>query len=423
VHQYGLRKSALRKSLTAAVFDERQCNSSGTLAFGHGRKALPFLFLQITASKKLAAISFPIHVVHMHLAHLRLRDFRNYARLDVDFAPGFHLLLGDNAQGKTNMLEAVYLMATLRSFRGVGGAQMIRHGQRGYFVGGKIIGAGGREIKMFWSARERNLLLDAQPVKKLADYFGALRTVVFCTEDLQLVKGAARARRRFMDLLLAQTNPIYLPLLQRYMHTVRARNALLKQHSSDEAALDSFSQELVKLGNEIIRARRELIPKFSPLARLAYRRISSDAEELRIEYQSSVKSDFAVELAQSRAREKTFRATLVGPHRDDLQLLLNEKSAAQFGSEGQKRTLAIALKMAQAEFLAGIHGSPPILLIDDVMGELDLNRRSGFLPLLEQARKTSGQVFLTATEENWPRELGKDLQRWEVMAGTLKKLA
>jgi DNA replication and repair protein RecF len=340
----------------------------------------------------------------------------------VDFASGFHLLLGDNAQGKTNILEAIYLMATLRSFRGVGGAQMIRHGQRGYFVGGKIIGAGEREIKMFWSAHERNLLLDGQPVKKLADYFGALRTVVFCTEDVQLVKGAPRARRRFLDLLLAQTSPIYLPLLQRYMHTVRARNALLKQHSSDEAALDSFSQELVNLGDEIIRARSELVPKFSPLARLAYRRISNDAEELRIEYRSSVKSDFTVELTQSRAREKTFRATLVGPHRDDLQLLLSEKSAAQFGSEGQKRTLAIALKMAQVEFLAGIHGSPPILLIDDVMGELDIKRRSGFLPLLERARKTSGQVFLTATEENWPRELGKDLQRWEVKTGMLKKL-
>ncbi len=359
----------------------------------------------------------------MHLAHLRLRDFRNYARLDVDFASGFHLLLGDNAQGKTNILEAIYLMATLRSFRGVGGAQMIRHGQRGYFVGGKIVGQGEREIKMFWSAHERNLSLDSQPVKKIADYFGALRTVVFCTEDLQLVKGAPRARRRFLDLLLAQTSPIYLPLLQRYMHTVRARNALLKQHSSDEAALDSFSQELVNLGDEITRARSELVPKFSPLARLAYRRISNDAEELRIEYRSSVKSDFAVELAQSRAREKTFRATLVGPHRDDLQLLLNEKSAAQFGSEGQKRTLAIALKMAQAEFFAGIHGSPPILLIDDVMGELDVKRRSGFLPLLEHARKTSGQVFLTAAEENWPRELGKDLQRWEVKTGMLKKLA
>ena len=358
----------------------------------------------------------------MHLAHLRLRDFRNYARLDVDFAPGFHLLLGDNAQGKTNILEAIYLMATLRSFRGVGGAQMIRHGAKGYFAGGNVVGQGEHEIKMYWSARERKLALDGQPVKKLADYLGALRTVVFCTEDLQLVKGAARSRRRFLDLLLVQTQPGYLPRLQRYMHTVRARNALLKQRTADETALESFSSELVKLGNDLIRARRELVPKISPLARLAYRRIANDAEELRIEYQPSVKNDFAVELAAARAREKTFRATLVGPHRDDLQLLQNEKSAAQFGSEGQKRTLAIALKMAQAEFLAGSHGSPPILLIDDVMGELDVKRRSGFLPLLESARKTGGQVFMTCTEENWPRELGGNLQRWEVHAGSLKKL-
>jgi DNA replication and repair protein RecF len=377
----------------------------------------------------------------VHLAHLRLRDFRNYARLDTALSPGFHVLLGDNAQGKTNILEAVYLMATLRSFRGVGGAQMIRHGQKGYFVGGQVVGGmipasaegvaresailtspGGREIKLYWSARERKLALDGHPVKKLGDYFGTLRTVVFCTEDLQLVKGPARARRRFLDLLLAQTRPGYLPLLQRYMHTVRQRNALLKQRTTDEALLESFSAELVKLGNELIRARRELAPKFSPLARLAYRRISNDAEELRLEYQPSVKQDFAVELAQSRAREKAFRATLVGPHRDDLQFLQNEKSAAQYGSEGQKRTLAIALKMAQAEYLTGIHGAPPVLLIDDVMGELDAKRRGGLLPLLARAREASGQVFMTCTEENWPRELGRDLQRWEVKAGTLKKI-
>jgi len=357
----------------------------------------------------------------VHLAHLRLRDFRNYARLDADFSPGFHVLLGDNAQGKTNILEAIYLMATLRSFRGVGGAQMIRHGAKGYFVGGNVVGQGDHEIKMYWALRERKLALDGQPVKKLADYFGALRTVVFCTEDLQLVKGTARSRRRFIDLLLAQTQPGYLPLLQRYMHAVRNRNALLKQRTVDEVALESFSAEMVKLGNDLIRARRELVPKFSPLARLAYRRISNDAEELRIEYLPSVKNDFAVELAASRTREKSFRATLVGPHRDDLQLLQNEKSAAQFGSEGQKRTLAIALKMAQAEFLTGIHGAPPILLIDDVMGELDLKRRSGFLPLLESARKTRGQVFMTCTEENWPSELGRDLQRWTVQAGAIQR--
>jgi DNA replication and repair protein RecF len=382
----------------------------------------------------------------VHLAHLRLRDFRNYARLDTDFSPGFHVLLGDNAQGKTNILEAIYLMATLRSFRGVGGAQMIRHGARGYFVSGSVVGGGlpavdaiipapapgggeagilnshlAREIKLYWAVRERKLALDGQPVKRLMDYFGVLRTVVFCTEDLQLVKGAARSRRRFLDLLLAQTQPGYLPLLQRYMHAVRHRNALLKQRQVDEAALESFSAELVKWGNEIIRLRRELVPKFSPLARLAYRRISHDAEELRIEYQPSVKKDFAVELAQARARERTFRATLIGPHRDDLQLLQNEKSAAQYGSEGQKRTLAIALKMAQAEFLTGRHGAPPILLIDDVMGELDVKRRSGFLPLLARARETSGQVFMTCTEENWPVELGRDLQKWAVSGGQLNK--
>ena len=357
----------------------------------------------------------------MHVSHLRLRDFRNYARLDVDFSPGFHVLVGDNAQGKTNILETIYLLATLRSFRGVGGAQMIRHGQKGYFVGATVVAQGESEIKIYWSATERKLSLNGQPVKKLADYFGALRAVVFCTEDLQLIKGTARGRRRFLDLLLAQTFPGYLPTLQRYAHALRSRNALLKQRTMDEVALESFSQELIKLGDEITRLRRELIPRLSPLARLAYRRISNDAEELRLEYQPSIKRDFAVELAQSRARERSYRMTLIGPHRDEVQLLLNEKSAAQFGSEGQKRTLAVALKMAQAEYITGLHGTPPVLLIDDVMGELDVKRRSGLLPLLERAHHARGQVFMTCTEENWPRELGRDLQRWRVAGGALKK--
>ena len=357
----------------------------------------------------------------MHLAHLRLRDFRNYARLDVDFPPGFNLLLGNNAQGKTNILEALYLMATLRSFRGVGGAQMIRHGQTGYFVGGKTVGAGEHEIKMYWSARERKLSLDGHPVRKLTDFLGTLRAVVFCTEDLQLVKGTGRLRRRFLDLLLAQTHPGYLPLLQNYARALRSRNALLKQRPVNEASLEGFSREVVRLGSEITRHRHELVPRLSPLVRLAYRRIAHDAEELRLEYQPSVKRDFAVELAQARAREQTWRVTMVGPHRDELQLLLNDKSALQFGSEGQKRTLAVAMKMAQAEYLTGLHGAPPVLLIDDVMGELDVQRRGGLLPLLERAHHAGGQVFMTCTEENWPRELGRTLIRWRVEGGTLRR--
>ena len=356
----------------------------------------------------------------MHLAYLRLLDFRNYRRLEADFAPGFHLLLGDNAQGKTNILEAIYLIATLRSFRGVGSAQMVRHGQKGYFIGSRIVSQGQHETKMYWSLRERTLTLDARPVRKLTDYLGALRTVVFCTEDLLLIKGPGRARRRFLDLLLSQTHPGYLPLLQRYAQALRSRNALLKQPILDPAALESFSRELVTAGAEITRHRQELVPRFAPLAAQAYQSISRAAEELQLQYAPSIKTDFAVELAQSRARERTYRSTIIGPHRDELQLLLNDRPAAQTGSEGQKRTLAIALKMAQAEYLTNLHGAPPVLLIDDIMGELDAKRRTGLLPLLERTHQSRGQVFLTATEENWPAELSRNAQRWRVQAGTLQ---
>jgi DNA replication and repair protein RecF len=355
----------------------------------------------------------------VHLAHVRLRDFRNYARLETDFRPGFHLFLGNNAQGKTNLLEAIYLIATLRSFRGVGSAQMVRFGQKGYFIGGTVCGPIERHVKIYWSARERNLALDNHPVRKLTDYLGVLRAVVFCTEDLQLVKGTGRIRRRFLDLLLSQTFPTYLPLLQRYAQAVRSRNALLKRHPVDEATLESFSSELIRLGEEIIKQRRQIIPHLSALAKTAYRQISNDAEELNLEYLPNVKQDFAVELAQSRPRERSFHITMIGPHRDDLQLLLNGRPAAQFGSEGQKRSLAVALKMAQAEYLTGIHSAPPVLLIDDVMGELDVKRRSGLLPLLHRAHHAQGQVFMTATEENWPSELGRELHRWEVKDGIL----
>jgi DNA replication and repair protein RecF len=359
----------------------------------------------------------------MHLVHLRLRDFRNYARLDADFSPGFHVLLGDNAQGKTNILEAIYLLATLRSFRGVGGAQMIRYGQKGYFVGASVMGQASHEIKMYWSAAERKLSLDNQPVRKLGDYLGTLRAVVFCTEDLQLIKGTSRLRRRFMDLLLTQSQPVYLALLQRYAAALRSRNALLKQHHPDETALESFTRQLVDAGQKLMQFRRQLMPELAPIALAAYGRVSRNAEGLEMEYQPSVREDFALELARNRAREKVFRSTIIGPHRDELHLRLDGKSAAKFASEGQKRSIAMALKMTQAEYLSKVHGAPPILLIDDVMGELDVKRRSAFLPLLNQAQSSRSQVFMTCTEENWPQELGRDLQRWEVRAGNIRQAA
>jgi DNA replication and repair protein RecF len=329
----------------------------------------------------------------VHLAALRLRDFRNYARLDAEFKPGFHLLLGDNAQGKTNILEAIYLLATLRSFRGVGGAQMVRHGQKGYFVGAGMLARAAHEIKIYWSPLERKLSLDGQPVRLLGDYLGTLRAVVFCTEDLQLVKGTGRLRRRFMDLLLTQTHAGYLPLLQRYAAALRSRNALLKLPASDPRALEGFTRQLVEAGVELMRLRRDLWPRVAPLAREAGARLAGPGETLELVYQPSVRADFAVELARNRAREQVFRSTLLGPHRDDVQLLLDGKPAAKFASEGQKRSIAIALKLAQAEYLSSIHGAPPILLIDDIMGELDA-RRAGGIPAAPGPRARGQQPGL-----------------------------
>ncbi len=358
----------------------------------------------------------------MHLSKLRLRDFRNYRRLDTAFDPGFHVLLGNNAQGKTNILESIYLLATLRSFRGVGAAQMIRQDQQGFFIGAEVVGVQPDVIKYYWSLRDRRLTLNQDPVKRLTDYFGTFRAVVFCTEDLQLIKGAPRIRRRFMDLILSQTQPSYLGNLQQYAKVLRSRNAILKQQRPDPQVLESFTRELVHYGQALVEARKQFIPRLSPLARLAYRRISDDAEELMMTYHPAIEKDFRSELDRVKERERQYRSTLVGPHRDDLKLLLNNQSASQFGSEGQKRSLAIAMKMAQAEYLTGLFGHPPVLLIDDVMGELDRDRRSGLLPLLERAHHARGQVFMTCTEENWPRELGRRLIRWKVKQGSIQSI-
>ena len=358
----------------------------------------------------------------VHLARLRLRDFRNYARLDAEFQPGFHLFVGDNAQGKTNILEAIYLVATLRSFRGVGGAQMIRHGQAGYFVGASVLSDVEHECRIYWSLKEKKLSLDGQPVRRLAEYLGTLRAVVFSSDDLQLVKGPASRRRRLLDLLLTQTYPTYLPLLQRYTQALRSRNALLKQRPPDDNALDSFTRELVDAGNQLLRFRTELVPQLAPLAAGAYERIAGGLEHLTLAYQPSVKKDFEVELAQARARERLLRTTFIGPHRDELLLAIEGKPADQFGSEGQKRSVAICLKIAQAEYLTAVHGTPPVLLIDDIMGELDARRRSAFVPLLQRVDRAGSQVFVTATEENWPPEAGRNRHKWEVKAGRVGRL-
>ena len=234
-----------------------------------------------------------------------------------------------------------------------------------------------------------------------------------------MVKGSSQGRRRFLDLILSQTVPGYLVLLLRFAKSLKSRNALLKQVNPPEAELEAFTAELVLAGTAVMEARNLLVPRIAPLVRFAFRRVAGDADDMSVVYQPGFRGDLAVALANARARERLVRTTVVGPHRDDLLIQVNDRSALQYTSEGQKRTLAVALKLAQAEYLSEVHGSPPVLLIDDVMGELDAERRAAFVPLLNQVFRSGGQVFMTCTEENWPRELSQDLIRWTVQEGKL----
>ena len=249
----------------------------------------------------------------MHLSHLRLRDFRNYARLDLDFGPGFQLLLGNNAQGKTSVLEAIYLLATLRSFRGTASGGMVRQGQEGYFVQGRVGGPLPLSLGLYWSNQERRVLCDGEPARTLSAFLEGLRAVVFSSEDLEMVRGPARIRRRFLDLLQVHSRPADLSLLQRYARTLRSRNALLRQPDVPPSVLEGFDHELVRAGQQIMESRRQLVPRISELAAQACEGIAGQGESLALEYRPSVKEDFARELIQSRDRESRQGSTVVGP--------------------------------------------------------------------------------------------------------------
>ncbi len=331
--------------------------------------------------------------------------------------------MGRNGRGKTNILEAIYALATLRSFRGVGSTQMIRHGQKGFFIGGQALSRETHEVKYYWSPREKKLSLNQTPIFKVSDYFGVLRAVVFCSDDLLLVKGPSKGRRRYLDYILAQCSPAFLNELQIYQRALMSRNAAMKGDPRlvDERLVESFTPSLVKSGEKIMEARARLLPELAKTAMEAYETVASGSgEALQLAYQPSVKEDFTIELRKSRERERFQKHTVIGPHRDDLKLALDEKPVAQFASEGQKRSVAIAMKIAQVKFLTKVHGVPPILLIDDIMGELDAHRRAALLPLLENTHQSRGQVFMTCTEKNWTQELSRSPLFWTVNEGLSK---
>jgi DNA replication and repair protein RecF len=331
------------------------------------------------------------------LKQLQLRNFRNFRDQFIDFTAPKTIILGENAQGKSNLLEAIELLATLKSHRVSKDRDMVASGHPEAKIFGKVQRLHG-EMDLALTLRSqgrRTAQLNTENLKRQADFLGYLNAVEFSCLDLELVRGAPERRRLWLDGMLVQIEPVYGHILQSYQQVLKQRNALLKQ-GLDQAIpttdLELWNQQLVTTGIKVIRRRARILDRLVPIAQIWHDRISQGRESLAITYCPSVASgDNSVEaieatfyerLAQRQLAETSVGTTLIGPHRDDLALSIDLTLAKSYGSQGQQRTLVLALKLAELELIEQIVGDAPLLLLDDVLAELDLHRQNQLLSVI-----------------------------------------
>lgn len=365
----------------------------------------------------------------MHLARLHLDNFRSYTSLTAEFSPRYNLLVGPNGAGKTNVLEAIFLLATARSHRASRDQELVRWGADMFRVQADVVKAHGtmRVDLAYERNRRKQLRLNGQLEAKISNLIGRLNVVLFAPEDLQLVKGAPALRRRFLDMELAQVSPAYFHHLQQYQRTLTQRNALLR-NGAPASLRAVFDEPLIEHGTELIKRRAAAVAALEPLAADHHLKISGGKEQLTLTYQcglfepgteppADLADRFRIHLAERQHVEEARGTTVVGPHRDDLQVCLNGHDARQFASQGQQRSAVLSLKLAELAFIAANAGEPPVLLLDDVASELDSARRS----LLVQAIAADVQTFITTTGmEDVDRRWLQDGAIFSVGAGELR---
>jgi DNA replication and repair protein RecF len=341
----------------------------------------------------------------VHVCSLRLSHFRNYQSAEVEFHPQLNLFLGSNAQGKTNVLEAIYCLSTTRSFRAAVDDEMIQFDEDAGAIESVLQREEGQEqIRLeMRKNKPKTLLVNGKKQKKLSSLLGRLPAVVFSPDDLFLVKGGPSLRRRYLDAMMFQMDAGYLAHLQQYDRVLKQRNSLLRQRVVNlESQLDIWDLPLAEHGAAIMRRRFEISAKLSEFAGEALKDLTGGAEKFEVRYEPSlsvtatevfIKEKILEALFKARREEMARGISVVGPHRDDLGLWVNGQMLRKFGSQGQQRTGALALKLAQLSILAeGCH-TAPLVLFDDVMAELDEKRQAFFLNRLQQG----GQAFLTGT--------------------------
>nr|B8HVF7.1 RecName: Full=DNA replication and repair protein RecF [Cyanothece sp. PCC 7425] len=368
----------------------------------------------------------------MYLKSLQLRYFRNYREQVIDFAAPKTILVGQNAQGKSNLLEAVELLSTLRSHRSHRDRELVLSGQEN----GQIIATIERDsgpLDLTLNLRSngrRTLMVNSEPVRRHLDFLGHLNAVEFSSLDLDLVRGTPAERRNWLDNVLIQLEPFYAHLLQQYNHVLRQRNAFLKSYqregSLDHTELKLWDQQLASTGTRLTRRRQRLLVRLAPLATHWHQAISGKNEDLQVHYAPNVPLEgdepeaiyqaFLEKLQQKAIAEQHQGTSLVGPHRDEVELIINQTPARQYGSQGQQRTLVLALKLAELKLIEEVIGEPPLLLLDDVLAELDLQRQNQLLETIQDRFQTLiTTTHLGAFDAQWL----KSAQILEVAGGVI----
>lgn len=321
----------------------------------------------------------------MFIESIELLNYRNYKQLHMDFHSGTNVLYGDNAQGKTNILEAVYVCSTTKSHKGSKDKEIVRFGEEESHIKMTVRRDGiPYRIDMHLKKnRTKGVAVNGVPIKKASELFGIVNVIFFSPEDLNIIKNGPAERRRFLDLELCQLNKVYVYDLVQYNRVVVQRNKLLKEMDSDPSlkeTLNIWDSQLVRFGSELIRLRTRFVEELNELIREIHFHLSGEREELEIRYEPNVTPEtFEAVLSRNRNQELRQRLTLTGPHRDDLNFIVNGADIRKFGSQGQQRTAALSLKLSEIELVKRTVKDYPVLLLDDVLSELDGKRQEHLL--------------------------------------------
>lgn len=370
----------------------------------------------------------------MYIERLALTNYRNYETLDLSFSPEINVLIGENAQGKTNIMEAIYVLSMAKSHRTSNDRELIRWEQEYGKIEGNIKRKyGNLPLELVISKKGKKARVNHLEQNRLSHYIGQLNVVMFAPEDLNLVKGSPSVRRRFLDMEIGQISPVYLHDLLTFQKVLKQRNAILRDNRGksnfNNVMFDIYTEQYIQVAIQIIRKRFYFMELLQKWAEPIHKGISRGMESLKVSYGTlkdlnsgqtteEMENVFEKRLTEMRSREVERGLTLLGPHRDDLHFHVNGYDIQTFGSQGQQRTTALSLKLAEIELVKQEVGESPILLLDDVLSELDDFRQSHLLNTIQG----EVQTFVTTTNiAGIDHETIRQAEIFEVTAGTVKR--